>query len=417
MSEPLVIGLIRDGQRRLFGDRWSGVFLHRELLWGPDDFQAWVGELYELDEWEDCAAGVVVDFDRRRLLWTGAEECFPTPRVGAVYERLLRKAWEGFDVETLLDPSQLGAVAGEAADSQALIEQPFTFPTHWRPKTIQEAQDEAEDDWDDGAAAEGPEGSLRAWIAIVDEQGVVRHRQLDQLPTNVLTNPDDVLPQLLNLPAAAAPPERVVCEAMWIDVPKRQIGLWGNSWLHRELESVRAGWSDWEVIWAEQGYEQQCAACGPLGDPMSDAEAAASFLPMVLSTQRFDLNTVVGALGGQVKTTAVRVSGCLFAIVCLPMLIFGLLTSRWREVGISMVATAMIFIVIFKLIEWRVTRAWSPMLPRNDEVNQAAPACGPQEESERRVRIDKLLRETGLPPLSEIEPLFPEHGRMDQLLG
>ena len=101
MSEPAVFCLIRDGQSSFYGDRWAGAFLYREILWGPEDFEAWVTQLAELDEeeWEgDGCGAVVADFDRRKLVWLAEADWLQVPSVLDLYEQLLRASWAGFEV-------------------------------------------------------------------------------------------------------------------------------------------------------------------------------------------------------------------------------------------------------------------------------------------------------------------------------
>src|ERR1700752_402187 len=99
MSEPAIFCLIRDGHARYFGDRWAYVFLPREILFGPDDFESWVTQLEELDEWsDDCCGGAVADYDLKKLVWHGDVEALRIPRVAALYDRMLQAAWQGFEV-------------------------------------------------------------------------------------------------------------------------------------------------------------------------------------------------------------------------------------------------------------------------------------------------------------------------------
>ncbi|MDX1926311.1 MAG: hypothetical protein SFV81_07330 [Pirellulaceae bacterium] len=92
MSEPAAFAIIRDGQKRFYGDRWVGALLHRDIIWGPEAFETWLLTLNELDEWyDDIDGGAVVDFDQRRLIWCIPGELLSVPKVAAVYGQLLAK--------------------------------------------------------------------------------------------------------------------------------------------------------------------------------------------------------------------------------------------------------------------------------------------------------------------------------------
>jgi len=41
MSEPAIFVFVRDKTCRFYLDRWAGVFLFRDLIWGPDQLENW----------------------------------------------------------------------------------------------------------------------------------------------------------------------------------------------------------------------------------------------------------------------------------------------------------------------------------------------------------------------------------------
>lgn len=420
MSEPAMFGLIRDGQARFYGDRWASVFLHREILYGPDDFEAWVTQLEELDEWDECCGGAVADYDRKRLVWQGDFEALRIPRVAAVYHRLLQAAWPGFEVASAREGTRDLAKAVGAAEPGQEDEEYGGY----RPQRVREAArldydgEEADDEEDeveaDEEAASFDKEEIRAWVTLVGTDGTTRHRHLEHLPTDLLNARYEPLRVLRDLPAAEVPPEEVVAEGMWIDEANRSIGIWGSGKLRDSLPEMQQAWQGWTVEWAERGYDQQCRVAGPAGVPMKEAEALAIILPTVLSTKRFDMSTMLGALGGGIKKTAVKATGCLLMVICLPLVIFGLVSGNWRAVLISIAVTCAVVIAAFKVIEYRFKRAFMGKLPRAGNGN-APPAAGPMEESARRKRIDQLLVSAGLPRLAEVEPLFPEKSELDLL--
>ena len=419
MSEPAIFALIRGGQARFYGDRWAYVFLHREILFGPHDFEAWVSQLEELDEWSDeCCGGAVADYDRKRLIWHGEVGALRIPRAAAVYDRLLQAAWPGFEVafarEGIRDLTR-AAGAGEPGEWDEGIGE-------YRPESVREAarldddeedEDEGEDEGDEETATFDQE-EVRAWVTIVGADGAMRHRHLEQLSADLLDARNEPLQTLRALPAAEVPPEAVVAEGMWIDEANRSIGVWGSRDLQDHLPEIRQAWQGWTVQWAERAYEEQCRVAGPAGVPMSEAEALAKILPTVLSTKRFDMSTMLGALGGGIKKTAVKATGCLLMVLCLPLVVFGLVSGNWRAVLISIAVTCVVVIAAFKLIEHRFKRAILGKFPRQG-ANGVPPAAGPLEKSTRRKRIDELLASAGLPRLAEVEPLFPEKSELDLL--
>ncbi len=273
--------------------------------------------------------------------------------------------------------------------------------------------EEEEESDDDGTAFD--EGEIRAWVTIVSADGTIRHRHLECLPTQLLHAVDEARAALAELPPAEVPPERIVAEGMWIDEAKKSVGLWGSQELRDRLPDVRQAWQGWTVEWAERGYRQQCEIAGPAGVPLDDAEALAKILPAILSTKRFDMSVVLGVLGGGLRKTAMKATGCLLAVICLPLLIFGLVSGDWKAVLISIAITCGEVIVVFKTIEHRFKKSFQSKLPGSGVGVKAPPAAGPLDESMRRRRVDELLAAAGLPSLAKVEPLFSQDDDLDLL--
>jgi hypothetical protein len=421
MSEPAVFVLIRDGKKSYFGDRWASVFLYREILWGPDEFEKWVTQLEQLDDWtDDVSGGVVVDFDRRKLIWSGDTGQLKIPKVASVYERMLQAAWPGYEIRA--EPTGLPALAKAVGIAHAAD---YDSELGTRLDTIRLAigRDDDEGDPDDGEGEDAETTDFGdepfAWVTIIDQGGAVRHRQLIQLPSNLLEGKEGTIDELMRLPAAEVPAESRLEEGMWIDQPRRAIGLWGNHQTREEFEKVQASWRGWTVRWADRGYAEQCQVSGPCVIPMSETEALAQFLPVVLSTKRFDISNVIGTIGGQLKRTAMKATGCLLVAMCFPVLLFGLISGNWRAALITIAIVCAIVVVVFKLLEFKFRRSMAektkPLRAAGMDDQKRAIVAGPLDQQERRQRVDQMLLAAGFPPLKSIEPSFPKDNALDLL--
>jgi len=413
MSEPAIFGLIRDGQSSFYADRWAAVFLYREILWGPEDFEAWVTQLEQLDEWEEeCSGGVVADYDRRKLVWCGGADWMQIPRMAEIYHRLLQAAWPGFEVALAVDGMT------DLAEAVGFSEPGESYDAE-RPDTVHEAaeiyDDEEDEEDDEDEEDEEDDEEIRAWVTIVEAGGAIRHRLLERLPRDLLNAKPESLQALADLRPAEVPPEEVVSEGMWIDESKKTIGVWGAGLLRRELPDFRKHWEGWEVLWAERGYLEQCEVSGPAGVPLDEPKALAKILPIVLSTKQFDISAVFGAIGGGLKKMAVKATGCLLFVLCLPLLIFGLVSGSWKPVLITVAIMTAVVIAAFKFIEYRFKRSFRKSMPLSEEDTQPPPVAGPLDEEERRRRVDQFLAAANLPSLADVEPLFPEESELDLL--
>lgn len=415
MSEPAAFALIRDGKTRYFADRWASALLRREVMWGPQDFAAWVEQFEELDEWAlDCDGGAVVDYDNRLLLWEGAASEYRVPRVRRLYNRLLAAAWQEFKVE--LAPAGSDRLAkhvgiideprdhadGELPDDEDEEDNDYEP----RPQTVEESR-RYEPDEDDGPD-EDDDDVPRAWVTIVDAEGSSRHRQLDELPLDLLQGEPGALESVAKLKPAQIPPEAVVSEGLFLNTKEHIAFLWGSPELRERMKELGRRWRGWTLRWSKQGYAQQCAASGVAGQPMTDADALARILPLVLSTEQFNLGTVIGAIGGGVQKFARKATGCLIVVLCLPLLLFGVFSGAWMSVLYAVVATVVVVSGLYMLIVRRVRRSFAQkMQPLQGDGGAPTVVAGPQDEQERKVRIDRLLALAGLPPLAEVQPLFP----------
>ena len=409
MSQFAMIAMIRDGHKRYFVDRYASGFLFREMLWGPDDFEAWTSQLESSDEWEFADGGAVVDFDQRRLLWTDETESLAIPRVLSVYKKLLDTAWPGFVVRHADNIAELFSVLGLSLDADDDEEYESRSETVLIAGRVYDDEDEVDDIEADGESSDDEYRfdveETRAWVTVIGNDGVVRHRQLEDLPLDLLMAEQAALQQLERLDPAEVPPEAVVSEGMWIRQDERRLGIWGCALTKRQLIRLQDHWPDWTVEWSDDGYATQCGISGPAGLPMNEQEALAKFLPIVLSTRRFDVDSVFGAIGGSIKKTALKCVGCLFITVCTPLLLFGVFSGNWPAVLISVLVTAIVFFVGFSIVEYCIKKKFRDTMPKHDE-NEAAIVAGPLDETDRRGQLDALLNKAGLPSLDVLEPQF-----------
>ncbi|MFG0255302.1 MAG: hypothetical protein ACF787_09425 [Rhodopirellula sp. JB053] len=477
MSEPAVFVVIRDHEKRFYYDRWAHVFLYRNLVWGPDALDSWLAGEQPQDEdgdWfaESCG-GVVVDHDRRTITWDGDDEALSVPRVSNVLNTLLETAWQGYDVEYAVnglqslanaagiewqeedledddvddqevDESKLDEEFGDEEFADAapqrsqsrLIEsrdEGLADRLDDRPETVRDAagiyDDEIDDELDEDDEDAGDEDdddefeddSPRAWITLINEQGVVRHRHLEELSRDLFVCDKNAFRQLLALKPNDVPPESVVTEGIWFDFRRREIGYWGNHQARRDLPVLQRRWQKWHVRWAENGYTDQCAVSGPIGIPMTDEEALAKLTPRILSTKRIDLGNIIGALGGQLKKTVAKGVGCLTVLICLPVLLFGLIAGKMQAALITIGIVVAGVAIMFKLIEGKFKRKFNDssigMFARDqDAAETRAPVAGPLDAAARRERLGQLLLAAGLPSLQDIEKHVDEDDELKELL-
>jgi hypothetical protein len=419
MSEPAMFALVRDGEMRYFADRWAGATLRRELMWGPEDFEKWVLQFEPLDEWEDeCDGAAVIDFDRRILTWNGDTSSYRVPRVQFVYQKMLAAAWPDFEihpvsarsnalVKHLQSIGQPNTPALIAQDGDAQDES-----SDYRPATVEEAKRPVADEEEGQEAAND---TVRAWVTIVDADGRTRQRHLDRLPLDLLSAAPEALSSLSALEPAVVPPEAIVSEGLCISPSQRTAGFWGSPELFALLKKHEARWNGWQLTWLKRGYADQCRVAGTRGMPMRNAEAVAKVVPLILSTQQFNAEVMLNAIGGGLKKFANKAIGCLLLVISLPLVIFGLVSGNWRSVFITIAITAAVVLGAYRLVVARFKRMVNRRMLRGEDDTAKRLAAGPQDQAARRKRIDELLKRAGLPRMAEVEPLFSDKSGLELL--
>ena len=460
MSEPALLAIIRGGQTRYYIDDWSGLTLHRELIWGPEALEDWIVARDELQELEETySSTVVVNFDRKQLTFRIDSETLEIPKVGALYNRLVAAAWPSYEIACVaLDHELLEALGEETTPEWSA--NPDLARIEYRPDSVAAAVGDIEDDLDnfdddfdedfeedpafdadgdrrdrhsgsadgdDSTSADAEEDNdlddddedeeddddlefgeteLRAWVTIIGSDGSIEHRQLSELPQELLQAKPSAVEELAELPACEVPAESVVREGMWVNSGSRTMSIWGGPSTQAALPVVESAWKGWTVQWAPRGYAQHCADTGPIGQVMTTEKALAKLLPLFMSTHRMSFGSLFSVIGGAVKKTAMKATGCLVFVVCLPIFIFGLVSGNWTAVAWTIGITVSLAVIAFKLVEWQVAKKFRQSIDAaEDEQNiQGSPTAGPLDKHQRRAALDALLATAGLPATSKIEP-------------
>lgn len=386
MSQSALFVLVRGGDRRYYYDPLGFRYLYRDLVWGPQAFEDWAIEADEIDEFApDADGGAVVDFDARMLVWSGARDAMVCPAVADVYQRLLDHAWPHFQVEFAARGMADLAIAADVPDADE-----FPFESEPRFQSI----DECHGVTNDGHCA---------WITLVDEQGDVYQVELLQVSDDLMDADPDLVQTIRRSPTSNVPPQATVIEGMWIDVPHREVGVWGSPGFRLHFDAIESNWQGWTVRRDDVGYHDQCNVGGQIGMPLSDAKAVGMIAPMILSSQRIKRVNMIEKIGAEIRSAAIRLTGCLTMVLISPIILFALVSGDWRSAGVVIAAVLVIVVAIFHWIERKVRRRFKAnvsQLPIDLPTNPQRPdAAGPSDPVQRRDRFNVLLAEAGLPPM------------------
>lgn len=410
MIEPALFALIRDGETTLYIDPCGAILFARNLVWGKDAIESWLAGREPVHEFDtDCEAGAVIDFDAMALLWYTEDDLADHPRSIELLDTLIGAAWPGFEIIYADGMADLQIAAGDSishAVAQRLrAPESDVDPLETRSDTLDEEtrEDEPFDPND--------EDERFAWVTILDDNNSIHHRLIGEITSDVIRNEDDPIGRLLMLEPYDVPAEQNVTEAIIIDQPSRNIRIYGKRNIASIANEIKENWRDWDVQCVTTGgYEQQCKFSGPSGKPMSAAEALGTVVPALLMTERVDPAMVLGEIGKSFKGFMAKLVTGVTMLVCLPFVVFALISGNWKTGGITIGIIVVLVAVGFKLVERKLRRGFAAkMAPlrsdaNGDDDNQVV--AGPVETGERKRKLDQLLQTAGLPRLAEIEPHF-----------
>lgn len=103
MGQRANLVLVEDGKQTLYYNHWCANTLDMDLFWGPEYATDFIRIQREVDEtgWLDSVwaeGAVVLDHDKKILLFYGGEDTLYEIPLRRVYLRLLARVWQGWDI-------------------------------------------------------------------------------------------------------------------------------------------------------------------------------------------------------------------------------------------------------------------------------------------------------------------------------
>ena len=417
MSEPVAFVFKKDGSPEAYFDRWAGALLFREIIFGPDALLEFARgfesiDPHELEEFE--GESTYVDFDEKLFMWTSEPDNVETPKAQATYLKLLTCAWPEYAIRHAIHGIDFasGTPIKDGSGGGAFE---YRFDTVLSAGRASDPDEEGDEPSDDEDPYTFEDDDVRAWAVIVDKSKRLRHRFLDQISQDFSKPSTKLLKELSSLKSAEVPSERITAEGIVINIPAKELHVWGKADLKKQFPRFQKRWKDWSVIWLDDGYVGQCKVLGIEPTLMSDAEALGPIMPILLSNKRFDMGAFIGAVGGAVKKWAVRGMGCLYLVACIPILIWGLVSANWKPALLTMLGTLIAFVAVFKTVELLLKRRvhGSAIVKRGSSSKSLPQVAGPEAVAEREALMSQLLSKAGLPSLRQIKEHYPDPGEYE----
>jgi hypothetical protein len=219
--------------------RVSTLYLPTGLLAGPDaavrNVRALGGAPREV--WSFCEGGAVIDADRRRLLWCGAQPLHPEWLTAAA--RVLAFAWPGWQVRwAYRGVADLAAAAGAPAAGDEYVD-------HFAADPLEPPDD--------------PADPIECLVTVRAADGTVS--------AHPVQHPDQLGllargPRLrLALPAALAPsrlPVPAPVTGLHLDVAAQRVSAWG----YEHPGALGGRWPGWRVEFRADRFAEHNTVCG-----------------------------------------------------------------------------------------------------------------------------------------------------------
>jgi hypothetical protein len=391
MAEHAIYILTRNGQTESYRDPWGGVFLFRELIWGPEAFETWARQLTKANLGDDSFhAGAVIDFDTKSLRWHADYDVFRSRRSQLAHDQILANAWEEFDVTPYTVTSWLTFVGTTENDPQLFepamqIDDVVIVPTRLNADPSNESTPSLE--------------TRLTWITLRESTDSFRHVLASHLTDDVLMADSEALDKLSSIPTCPPPAERQVSEGITIDVAQRTINVWGGRHLHERFQQFSQSTPSWTLTWEDDGYSSHCQGVGESGVEMSDAELVASFLPYLLCANRFDLESYLEAMSSRTLGRLRRITGLMALFLGLPLVGLGLVNGNWVPA---------IILVLCLTLAWKLAQRQARHFIRRQQIeasrfDASAVSAGPTQVPQRRSILGNTLAKAGLPWNAQVE--------------
>lgn len=383
MAEPAIYIFMRDGEMEAYRDPWGGLFLFRELCWGPRDFYHWARQLERANRTEhDVDAGALVDFDKQTLSWHASYDAFLLPRCAEMHAQIVGEAWPDFQIDFFTSPEWRSLSGGNDRTSpdtqeQVVLKDVLLDAETRRMMKVSNPMDETR--------------TYVAWISIEGQDQTSQHLLTWKITDDLIRPNPRTLAIVKQSVKSEPPPEWLVHEGVTISLSRRVMTFWGSRELKHHVEQNK-GVTDWHFDWDDRGYAGQCERNHIEPKPMNQEALLARFLPFILASQRFD---EVGYYLAMRQRMGRRINQMFFGLsvfLGIPLAGLGLTTDQW---------TPLVVLSLGLLFGWllarRLYRKRTPELQTTSELENASPtAAGPREFIERRARLSELLEKIGL---------------------
>ena len=384
MAEPAIYIFMRDGEMEAYRDPWGGLFLFRELCFGPRDFYQWARQLETADRKEhDVHAGAFVDFDKQTLSWHASYDAFLLPRCAEMHAQIVAEAWPDFQIDFFTSTEWRSLSGGtnrtsEDTQDQVILKDVLIDKETRRMMSASSPMDETR--------------TYVAWISLEGQENTSQHLLAWKITEDLIRPNQRTLAIVKQSVKSEPPPEWLVHEGVSISMSRRVMTFWGSRELKRHVERQNDVFTDWHFVWDDRGYAGQCERHHVEPKLMNQEALLARFLPFILASKRFDELGYYQAMRQRMGLRIKQIFCGLSVFLGIPLVGLGLTTDQW---------TPLIILSMGLLFGWlftrRLSRKRTPELQTTSEPKNAPPAAaGPRGFIERRTHLSELLDKIGL---------------------
>lgn len=242
--------IVKSSRWDLYYSHWGAGRLWSDLFWGSAHAEQFIRiqRPVENNQWLDSTwaeGGVVLDFDRRRLLFFETGDFLHSIPTRRVFLRLMQSMWEGWTIEWAHEG--IVSIAEAVGVPRAKVIDANGDLSHI-PRSLEILED-------------------RSWVRTIG--CIVRDGETRLYP---LGQTDEIYvdygPRLLGCPGADGGlttwsvrdrTDEFPTGGFWIDVSARRLEFWSAHDFENRLVEILEVWPGWTVVWHEDRYETQFA--------------------------------------------------------------------------------------------------------------------------------------------------------------
>jgi hypothetical protein len=277
--------IIEQGKIIMRYSHWGAITIPQDIFWGPEKTIEYINRLEPCDELLDnvwCEGAVLVDLDKKNLLFYGGEDIKYSPALQRNFLRIIAENWPGWKIDWAYQ--EIIDIAAYLNIDLAQVKS--SSPANIKPLDLE-------------ALAKDNGEYISSVISLVSDYGQVFDYGFEDLDCKrFLYLGPYVIEFLKQRPTIKLPHENNIINGILIDNATKQLWVWCKEIMDDNLMTISSNWLGWQVKRHYQGLPYQVELTGRSSDEIkvTDEQALATLKNILSTDRRFDPSSVLKAI-------------------------------------------------------------------------------------------------------------------------